>query len=267
MGSTRWQNIWTACGQRIDLKPLSFPMVWRVVEDQSRAATLAISDNLSDQAIIEEILEEKAKPRVPQEFQAYHYLLSTPLRYPPLRYGSRFGAKDESGIWYGSLDQETVLSEKTYYLFLFLQDTTAVLEPFSDGLTVFHVAVDTAFGCDYTVSPFARFRAELSSKDSYSVSQKLGAEMRRAGVTCFTFFSARSSGDGVNVGIFHAGAFAGKTLPVGVQEGWFYRATADSIEYGRKFGGGKVRQFFLVDFLVKGKLPRPAFQALGLPGF
>ena len=51
-------------------------------------------------------LAEQAVPRAGTE----DTLLSTPFRYPPLPYGSRFGRRHEHGIYYGSKRLDTNLA-------------------------------------------------------------------------------------------------------------------------------------------------------------
>ena len=64
--------------------------VYRIVETQEYAATMNLVDDLEEQELLEQLLDE-VKPPYKKGTQKLHYLISTPFRYPPLKYGSRFG--------------------------------------------------------------------------------------------------------------------------------------------------------------------------------
>jgi hypothetical protein len=82
-------DIWTQCAGRSEVRPLKLTP-WRVVESQHQVSTRKLVDTLEEQALLEELIDS-AKPRDTTNGRL-HYLLSTPFRYPPLPYGSRFGA-------------------------------------------------------------------------------------------------------------------------------------------------------------------------------
>ena len=50
------------------------------------------------------------KPRPPghERLGRFDYLLRAPWRYPPLRWGSRFGRRFEPGLFYGALSEEAL---------------------------------------------------------------------------------------------------------------------------------------------------------------
>ena len=96
-------------------------VAWRVVEDQSDIITRPLARTDDEQALLERLIDT-AKPPAPDPevepaFRGLRYLLATPFRYPPLRYGSRFGSRHERGIWYGARKPPTALAEKDFYLF------------------------------------------------------------------------------------------------------------------------------------------------------
>ena len=64
--------------------------VFRIVETQEIAATTGLVDDLEEQHLLEQLLD-KVKPSYREGTEKLHYLISTPFRYPPLKYGSRFG--------------------------------------------------------------------------------------------------------------------------------------------------------------------------------
>ncbi|MCY0725978.1 RES family NAD+ phosphorylase, partial [Klebsiella pneumoniae] len=47
-----------------------------------------------------------------------HYLLKTPFRYPPLRWGSRFGSVHEPSLFYAAQRLQTAMAEAAYYRFV-----------------------------------------------------------------------------------------------------------------------------------------------------
>jgi hypothetical protein len=89
-------------------------------------STRKLVDSDDEQQVLEGLIDT-AKPPWPtgRRFVGLHYLLATPFRHPPLRYGSRFGTRRERGIFYCAEEQATVLAEKAYYVLLFLEGTEA----------------------------------------------------------------------------------------------------------------------------------------------
>jgi hypothetical protein len=173
----------------------------RVVESQHKIATRKLVDTDAEQALLEQMID-KVKPPVPIGMTRVHYLLSTPFRHPPLRWGSRFGTRSEQGIWYGAMSLETAFAEVAYYRYVFLAGTLAKLTPLSVELSAFRAAVSTRKGIDLQKAPFQKDAARIFSKTTYAHSQPLGAEMRAAGAEAFLFESARDANGGTNVGLF-----------------------------------------------------------------
>src|SRR5262249_43225427 len=110
-----WSNIWTQCGAASNFRRLA-ANPWRVVEAQHLISTLKLVDTLEEQKLLEELID-RHKPALPKlpGLGRLHFLLFTPFRYPPLRHGSRFGIRDEPGIWYGSDALRPGFAEKAYY--------------------------------------------------------------------------------------------------------------------------------------------------------
>lgn len=229
-------------------------------------STRRLVDSSAEQEVLEGLIE-RAKPPLPPgpEFERLHYLLATPFRYPPLRHGSRFGTRAERGIWYGADRLPTALAEAAYYRLVFLEGTTADLEPILVDLTAFRAWVESDRGVDLTRaggSPFAASEAEISSPVSYAASQRLGAELRAAEVEAFRFRSARDTGGGTNVGVLTPAAFF-RRRPDGF-ETWYCVATRDVVEMSRRQPVRRTRQLLHVHrfpralFEVDGVLPIPA---------
>jgi hypothetical protein len=228
---------------------------WRVVESQHQVATRKLVDTDAEQLLLEQMIE-RVKP--PERTRGrLHYLLFTPFRYPPLRYGSRFGTRSEPGIWYGSETLRTAFAEVAYYRLLFLEGTAADLGVVQAELTAFRVLLRTTRGIDLTAGPFESFATVLASPVSYGATQALGHEMRGAGVQAFRYLSARDIKGGVNVGAFSPDVF-GRRAPRAL-ETWHSVASRGRVEMVRRDYFKRAAYFFLRDdFLVDGRLPSPA---------
>ena len=246
-------SIWTQCAGRTRVRPLAGE-AWRVVEPQHLVATRKLVDSDAEQQLLEELIES-TKPPLPEG--RLHFLLTTPFRYPPLRYGSRFGTRAQRGIWYGSVGQRTAFSETAYYRLLFLEGTAADLSPLMVELSAFRAPFRSEQGVDLAALPFAEFRDRISSPVSYRESQRLGYEMREAGVYVFRYWSARDRQGGLNVGLFTPKAFSSRkpTVP----ETWRCVVARDGVEMTKKdvFVRASFR-FERSEFEVEGRLPAPA---------
>jgi hypothetical protein len=215
-------------------------------------------DTDAEQQLLEELIDG-SKPALLETpaLGRLHYLLATSFRYPPLKHGSRFGTRIERGVWYGSIRLRTVFAEVAYYRLVFLEGTSAALEPLLVELTAFTAAIRARRGCDLTRPPFSQKAAEISSKTSYRHSQRLGRDMRSAGVQAFYYASARDVRGGINIGVFDPAAFA--TARPRKLETWLCVARHPEVEISRKdFFRRESHRFPRADFEVKGKLPSPA---------
>jgi hypothetical protein len=273
-------SIWTRCAGASELRPLAVD-AWRVVEAQHLVSTRKLVGSDAEQQLLEELIDG-AKPPAPGR-PGLHYLLSTPFRYPPLRNGSRFGSRHERGMWYGAEQLHTAFAEVAYYRILFLEGTTAPLEPLVTPLTAFRVLLRTDRGIDLSRPPFAAHAAAISDPTSYDASQPLGTAMRTAGVHAFRFHSARDPGGvirtglerpgigsptdggtsadpGSNIAAFDPGVF-GRRQPRDLQT-WHCTATRSWVEVSRRdyFERASLR-FERAQFMVGGVLPAPALGA------
>jgi hypothetical protein len=193
-------SIWTLCAASSKPRRLALK-AHRVVESQYVISTRKLVDSDEEQEILEALVD-RVKPPVPAGMEHLHPLLFTPFRHPPLQWGSRFGARSERGLWYGSLAVSTAFAEVAYYRLVFLEGTRANLSPVTVELSAFTAAIAGKRGLDLGRAPFAAYEARISSKTSYADSQPLGLEMRAAGVDVFTFTSARDPERGRNVALF-----------------------------------------------------------------
>lgn len=196
------RGIWTRCvgDSEPPFRRFGFTAL-RVVESQHMISTRRLVDSDDEQALLEQMID-RVKPPIPPELKRLHYLLSTPFRHPPLRWGSRFGGRDERSLWYGSRAIATAFAEVAYYRFVFLAGTRAGLTPLSAPLTSFRVQIATRRGIDLTREPFHRQASSLTSPTRTDETKVLGRDMRAAGVEAFLYTSARDPGEGLNVGLF-----------------------------------------------------------------
>ena len=251
-------TIWTRYAARVDLEVLT-ARPWRAVEVQHVVSTRKLVDSDAEQHLLEDLIE-RAKPPVPPEpeFQGLHYLLTTPFRYPPLPYGSRFGSRGEQGLWYGAEELRTAFAEAAYYRLVFLEGTEARLDPVAVDLSAFRATVRSERAVDLTRHPFAAHEAEISSPVSYELSQVLGREVRAAGVETFRYRSARDVRGGAALGLFTPRAFASRR-PSSPQT-WYCVASRSVVELSRRdllVDRGTYR-FAREELEVDGVLPVPA---------
>lgn len=263
-------GLWKACEGEKHLAALALE-AYRAVESQHITSTRKLVDSDEEQLLLEELIDT-VKPPVPNgpEFRGLHYLLFTPFRHPPLRWGSRFGTRAERGMWYGSGDVETCFAEVAYYRLLFLEGTTADLGIVTIELTTFVANVAATRGIDLTKPPFREHEMHISSKTAYTTSQPLGRAMRAAGVEAFLFRSARTvmnpasphanPNHGVNVGLFDP-VFASKKPASTKYQTWTCTAGRDKVEVSRKSiahpltRAGESLVFPRKDFEVDGTFP------------
>ncbi len=246
-------SIWTQCAGRTRVRSLAGD-AWRVVEPQHLVATRKLVDSDAEQQVLEELIES-TKPPLPAG--RLHFLLTTPFRYPPLRHGSRFGTRAQRGIWYGSVAQRTAFAETAYYRLLFLEGTAAELAPLHVELSAFRASFRSDRGVDLAALPFAAFRDRISSPVDYRESQRLGYEMREAGVYVFRYWSARDRQGGLNVGLFNPKGFSSRKPSV--PETWHCVAARDGVETTKKDVFARVSfRFARGEFEVEGRLPAPA---------
>ena len=247
--------LWESCKGRQQMKFLTGTL-HRLVESQEQIATLGYVDTLDEQVLLEAMLEQ-TKPTYKEDLSAYHYLLSTPFRYPPLKWGSRFGAVHEPSLFYGEASVDVTLAESAYYRLVFWNSMTAA--PIKQQIRSEHSMFSVDYQSQYSISlqqpPFAYIQHALFHPSQYKQSQQLGAVMRASGVEAFSYTSARDPQKGLCIGLFTAQAFKHKQPQNMCQ--WLCETTADEVLF-KQLGSYTVSSFKLETFLIDAKLPMPA---------
>ena len=183
-------------------------------------------------------------------------MLFTPFRYPPLKYGSRFGPRDEPTLFYGALGIGAVLAESAYYRFVFWH---GMAKPPSGKVDTQHTLLEaeyrTSHGLQLQAPPFAEHRELLTHPSEYKASQELGSKMRKVGIEVFEFISARDPKGGINVALFTPDAFSNRALLS--QEPWLCELTGARVKFSATHGR-MIYDFPVEMFYVDGKFPQPA---------
>lgn len=251
-------GFWQQCLESFQPEALGGTL-YRIVESQKIIATNQLVDDRHEQQLLEELLE-KSKPRINQKLEkiatGLDYLLWTPFRYPPLKYGSRFSTRFESSLFYAARKITTVLAEAAYYRFFFWSGMS--VPPPSACLdtqhTVFSAKIFTNAGAKLNAAPFEDQQDVLTDKSDYQHSQALGQRLRELGVKAFEYVSARDLQAGLNVALFSPEVFKSKSPESFVQ--LVCSTCGEEVvfldERNNKF------VFPRNDFLVAGAFPQPA---------
>ena len=248
----------------VDLRPFAAGLaavslrgtVLRLVQQQGIDSLAPLVDDLSQLARLEPLVDASKPPLdgLGPEGPS-HTLLTTPFRYPPLRHGSRFSSRLHRGLFYGSRSRGGSLVEGAFYGLLFWEGMSSPPPvPIRRRQTLFSVELNAARGLQLQAIADARAQAVLRDPVAYGPTQQLGEWMREQGIEAFEYFSARSSDDLVQVGIF---------TPLAFQSTPF-----DQVEITTEITGAQV-SFLCHDdgqlhryprewFLIKGQLPQAA---------
>lgn len=219
--------------------------IWRMVESQSRASTLPLTDTLEEQALLEQLIEE-VKPAFPPECAGLHYLLATPFRYAPYPHGSRFRrAGQREGVFYGSRRIETAAAELAFYRLLFFKESPDTKLPArAVEHTAFSVRVRGS-AADLTRPPFDAERAHWENLTDYGDCQELADQARANGVDILIYRSVRDPRGGENVALLTPGAFADNAYRR--QETWRLFVRPRSVQAIREFPPAAL-EFSVADF-------------------
>ncbi|MGE3318756.1 MAG: RES family NAD+ phosphorylase [Candidatus Berkiella sp.] len=234
---------------------------WRIVEDQSKSYTRKFVDTAHEHEVLEKLIEE-SKPAIKYYgdeafFRNNHYLIFTPFRYPPLKWGSRFGTRPERALLYAAKDIETAMSEKAFYKLAFLQASEGNIGGTTLLSTAFKLNVESSQYIDLCAAPFKKYEDQISAKDNYEFSQNLGKKMRNNKVECFQYKSARSKKESNNIGVFSPKALVNNAS---IESTFVYfncYSTKEVVEFSARSNPRDKTIFPATDFLVDGRIPLP----------
>lgn len=247
-------GIWSITKGENHIKPL-IGLIHRLVESQEQVATLSLVNNVYEQGVLEELIEHTKSP-LPEQTAGFHYLLKTPFRYPPLKYGSRFGKKFEPSLFYGSLNINTALVETAYYRFVYmLGPETPYHATISSEYSSFSVKIRCDQGIFLDEPPFSKYEAVLTSPISYTDTQQLGADMRAHGIEAFRYISARDKNKGKNIALFTPKSFFNKN-PSKLTT-WICQTSINEVGFISKEDQTRIL-FNQHDFWIANKFPEPA---------
>lgn len=230
--------------------------LFRLVESQGQIATLGYVDTLEEQALLEELLDS-VKPPYPADTETLHYLLKSPFRYPPLRWGSRFGRTHEPSLFYGGGTVHTTLAESAYYRFVFWysMEGPSPKDRIRSEHTLFSARYHTPAGVRLQQPPFTQHLGELTHPSHYLPCQLLGSAMRAAGVQAFEYPSARDPERGHCIALFAPAAL--RSRQPDNSSLWLCELSAQAVSF-KQIATNTLTTFMLPDFLVDGDLPLPA---------
>ena len=180
--------------------------LWRAVEAQHVASTMALVDTVEEQALLEWLIDD-AKPGLPTDVAHLHYLLATPFRYRPPRGGSRFRGDNDPGVFYAADAIRTACAELGYWRWRHLADSPALASMPARPQTVFR-AKFAARAVDLREPPFAADRRRWTDPDDYGACQALARAARAAGVQAIRYESVRDPAHGGCCALLDPEAFA-----------------------------------------------------------
>lgn len=231
--------------------------VYRYAEDQERSATRSLVATHEEHDLLEELLEA-SKPPLPETSKPYHYLLTTPFRYPPLPYGSRFGARYQRGILYASETFAALQAELAFYRFRFFHDMETPPPRLTTRHLLFAFDYQTQSGLDLPAVADPALQSQLNSPNDYRVTQALGSWARDRGLEAIRYYSARTISAECNLALLVPQLIRSAPRP---QFNFSVTVSAQrvSITTGALAPKSFDTDLTLEQFLVEGELPRPAF--------
>ena len=155
---------------------------------------MKLVDTLAEQEIIEALVEA-FKPPVPAECQGLDFLLSTPFRYPPRPYGSRFRRPGQPGVFYAAEESRTAAAEMAFYRLIFFAESPDTPWPVNPSeFTGFSAAVYSPRSLDLTKRPLDADTPVWRHPIEYGPCQDLADAARKAGAEILRYASARDHG-------------------------------------------------------------------------
>jgi hypothetical protein len=221
---------WTTHAVASEARPVALDL-WRAVEAQHVASTMALVDSVAEQTVLERLVES-SKPPVPREVARLdlHWLLFTPFRYAPPPGGSRFRGPNDPGVFYGAEHARTACAEVGYWRWRHLRDVPGIAAMPPRPQTVFKVPV-AGTAIDLRASPFDCDRDRRTHRSDYGDCQAVGRAAREAGVQWLRYESVRDSRHGGCGAVLDATAFASR-VPT-EQQGWILTVTRTRVIWQR----------------------------------
>jgi len=182
--------------------------LWRAVEAQHVASTMALVDTLDEQRVLE-VLLDAGKPGLPEAAARLDYLLATPFRYRPPPGGSRFRGEQDPGVFYAADAIRTACAELGYWRWRHLADAAGIASMPTRPQTVFRAKV-AASAVDLRASPFAIDRARWTDPDDYAACQAFARAARASGVQAIRYESVRDPEHGGCCAVLSPEAFASR---------------------------------------------------------
>ena len=248
-------DIWSQVADRIT-PGLVGGTLTRLVESQEQVATAKlVQGDLDKQAVLETMLEPTKPARRPGT-ENLDYLLSTPWRYPPLKYGSRYGRRFEPSLFYGALGTGTCLAEGAYYRWVFFTDMQQPPDSIRSQHTLYQAQYRSEKGLRLQHVPFDQYRAILTHKSNYECSQTLGTQLRNAGIEVFEYPSARDIDGGNNVALFTPAAL--NSTHAEKQRAWLCTTSAQEVVFSYRGRPTQVHRYSISDYIENDQLPKPA---------
>ena len=201
---------------------------WRVVESQSKASTLRLTDTLDEQAVLEGEIE-KTKPPIPAESSSLHYLLFTPFRYSPYPSNSRFRrAGLTRGVFYGAEFSETAVAEIVFYRLLFFNESPNTPWPSHPiDHRAFGADFETKLAIDLTAPPFTNYRERWTDPVDYSHCLLLADAAQDADVQVIRYESVRDASGRANLALLRSSALLTKQrFP---EETWLFHFSKNGV--------------------------------------
>lgn len=221
--------IWTRVALSSEFRRFDGPC-WRLVEAQHRVSTLKLTDSLTEQSVLEDLIEA-TKPAIPPECRHLDFLLATPFRhgaaYPN---GSRFRRAGRTlGVYYAAEHPATAVAEMAFYRLLFFAESPDTPWP-SDAAeyTAFSADIATARLLDLTREPLSADLTLWTDPVDYASCQAFADAARTADADAIRYRSVRDPAQGGNLAILTCRAFA-RPAPIDRQT-WRMRLSATGVQ-------------------------------------
>lgn len=201
---------WTADALSSEARPAA-GLAWRLVEAQHQVATLKLTDDLAEQAILEDLIETTKEP-IPVECRDLDYLLFTPFRYAPYPHGSRYRrAGLTPGVFYAAEAVATAVAETAFDRLLFFAESPATPWPANPlELTAFATPYHHPRTLDLLAPAFDAIRPALTQLRDYDGPQRFAEDARSVGVGVIRYPSVRDPESRANLALLTCTAFAAK---------------------------------------------------------